>query len=79
MFTLNAGWKLHRIFTTFKFSRPEICSVPIVREVTKNPMTTLTELHSSLAEMENLPDREQSLQHFTNLGFMGEWPYGSHS
>ena len=30
MFTVNVCWKLHRIFTTFKFaiSRPEISSVP---------------------------------------------------
>ena len=27
---------------------------------------------------ENLPEGQQSLQHFTNPGFMGEWPDGSH-
>ena len=28
---------------------------------------------------ENLPKGQQSLQHFINLGLMGEWPDGSHS
>ena len=38
----------------------------LAREVIKNPMTTVTKLQSSLAEM----GEQQSLQHFTNLGFM---------
>ena len=50
---------------------------PLVREVTKNPMVTLTELHSS--SVENLPEGQPSLQHSTNQAFMVEWPDGSHS
>ena len=49
------------------------------QDMTNNPMTTPTELQSSLAEIGE-PDRgQQSLLHFTNLGFMGEWPDGSYS
>ena len=52
----------------------------LIRELPKNPMITWTELQSSLAEMGE-PARRTTLylQHFTNLGFMGEWPNGSHS
>ena len=49
----------------------------MVREVTKNPMVTLTELQSSFVE--NLPEGQPSLQHSTNQAFMVEWPNRSHS
>ena len=52
----------------------------LLSQVTKNPMTTLTELQSSLAELGETAEREkQCLQHFTNLGFLIEWPDGGHS
>ena len=51
----------------------------LVREVTKNPMVTLTELHSSSVELGELPEGQSSLQHSTNQVFMVEWPDGSHS
>ena len=51
----------------------------LVREVTKKPMVTLTELQSSSVEWENLPEVQPSLQHSTNQAFMVEWPDGSHS
>ena len=44
----------------------------LVRKVTKNPMVTLTELHSSSVELENLPKGQPSLQHSTNQAFMVE-------
>ena len=49
----------------------------LVMEVDKNPITTLTELQSSLTE-KGEPAGRMSPQHFTNLGEMGEWPDGSH-
>ena len=48
----------------------------LVREVTKNPMVTLTEREPS---RENLPEGQPSLQHSTNQAFMVEWPDGRHS
>ena len=51
----------------------------LVREMTKNPMTKLTELQSTVAEMGDAARGQQSLRHYTNLGFMGESPDGSHS
>ena len=59
----------------------------LLSQVTKNPMTTLTELQSSLAELGETAEREkQCLQHFTNLSLMGSsspsdrlYPDGSHS
>jgi len=59
--------------------RPNWARRTLVREVTKNPMTTLIELQSSLVEMGKLPEGQQFLQHSTNLGLMGEWPDGNHS
>ena len=41
----------------------------LVREATKNPLATLTELQSSSVEMRE-PSRS-TLQHSTNQGFMG--------
>ena len=46
----------------------------LVREVTKNPMVTLTEFQSSSEEMGGQP----SLQHSTNQAFIVECPGGSH-
>jgi hypothetical protein len=51
----------------------------LVREVTKNPMVTLTELQSSSVEMGEPLRRKPSLQNSTNHAFMVEWPDGSHS
>ena len=51
----------------------------LVREVTQNPMVTLTELQSSSVKMEKLPEGQPSLQHSPNQAFMVEWPDGSHS
>ena len=42
----------------------------LVREVTKNPMVTLTELIVPLWRWENLPKGQRSLQHSTNQAFM---------
>jgi hypothetical protein len=42
----------------------------LVREVTKNPMVTLTELQSFSVDMENLPEGPPSLQHSTNQALM---------
>ena len=52
---------------------------PWSREVTKNPMTTLTKLQSSLAEIWKPVGRTSISADFANLGFMGEWPDGSNS
>ena len=51
----------------------------LVREVTKNPMVTLTELTlpAPLWSWENLPEGQPSLQHSTNQAFMVDWPDGS--
>ena len=43
----------------------------LVREVTKHPMVTLTELQSSSVEMGEPSSRKHSLQHFTNQAFIG--------
>jgi hypothetical protein len=45
----------------------------LVREVTKTPVTT-ENYRVPWPQWENLIEDQQSLQHFTNLGFMGEWP-----
>ncbi|KAK3565349.1 hypothetical protein QTP86_007138 [Hemibagrus guttatus] len=45
----------------------------LVREVTKNLKVTLKQL------LENLPEEQPSLQHFTNQACMVEWPEESHS
>jgi transposase len=50
----------------------------LVREVTKNPMVTLTELQSCSVEMGE-SYRRTSLQHSNNLAFTIEWPDRSHS
>jgi len=46
----------------------------LVTETPNNPMTTVMELQSSFAEMGEPARGQQSLQHFINRGFMGEWP-----
>ena len=51
----------------------------LVREVTKNPMVTQTELQNPLWRWENLPKGQPSLQHSTNQAFMVEWPDRSQS
>ena len=53
----------------------------LVREVSKNPMTTpfWQNYRVPWLRWENLLEGQQSLQHFTNLGFIGEWLDGSHS
>ena len=51
----------------------------MVREVTKNPMVTMTELQTSSVEMGEPSRGQPSLQHSTNQAFMVEWPDGSHS
>jgi hypothetical protein len=47
-----------------------------VREVTENPMVTLT---VPLWRWENLPEGQPSLQHSENQAFMQEWPGRNHS
>ena len=49
----------------------------LVREVTKKPVVTLTELRRSCVEMWKLPGGPPSLQHSTDLGFMAESPGGN--
>ena len=52
----------------------------LVREVTKNPSHDHWQNYKvPWLRWENLPERQQSLQHFTNLAFLGEWLDGSHS
>ena len=51
----------------------------LVREVTKNPIVTLTELQTSSVEMEEPSRRTTISEHSTNQAFMVEWPDGSHS
>ena len=47
----------------------------LVRDVTKNPMVTLTETYSSSVE---IGEGQPSLQHSPNQAVMVEWPAGSH-
>ena len=51
----------------------------LVREVSKNPMVTLTELQIFSVEMGDLPEGQPSLQHSIYQAFMVEWPDGSHT
>ena len=51
----------------------------LVREVTQNPMTSLTEPQSFLAEMAEPARRTTVSTAFHQSGFMGEWPAGSYS
>ena len=51
----------------------------LVREVTKNPMVTLTELKSSSVVMGEPSRRTTISAALHQSGFMVEWPDGSHS